>query len=347
MASIEHRAVIKFLTKLDKKPKEIYEQMNIVYGSDICSYQTIKYWAKEFKLGREILDEERAAKPKTSTSDEMVKAVFNIVTEDRRISIEKISHILGISYGSVHSILHEDLHLSKLSSRWVPKMLRFHEKQKRIDCASANLKIYKDNPENFEFRLVTGDETWVHHFEPESKQQSMEWTEVGQKPPIKFKAQKSARKVLASIFWDSQGIIMIDFLRGGRTITGEYYATLMEKLRISIREKRRGKLSKGVIILHDNAPAHTSKIAVEKINALKFTTLAHPPYSPDLAPSDYYLFPKLKEFLRGQHFDEDEVVENAVQNWFSEQPEEFYLKGIRKLQKRYEKCILVKGDYVE
>ena len=118
----------------------------------------------------------------------------------------------------------------------------------------------------------------------------MEWWHSGSPRPKKFQVQKSAEKVLASIFWDQDGILLIDYLPKGQTINAEYYSFLMVQLRDILKEKRRGKVTKGVLFLHDNAPGSTQK----KLAYLGFQCLDHPPYSPDLAPSDYHLFPGLK-----------------------------------------------------
>jgi len=77
------------------------------------------------------------------------------------------------------------------------------------------------------------------------------------------------------------------------TITGVYYAELLQKLRLAVKEKRRGKLTKVPLLLHDNAPAHRSRIGQAAILESGFEEMHHPPYSPDLAPSDYHLFPNL------------------------------------------------------
>ena len=106
----------------------------------------------------------------------------------------------------------------------------------------------------------------------------------------KFKTQPSAGKVMATVFWDSKGVPMVNYKPAGISITGAYYADLMKQLRTAIKEKRRRKLSQGVLLLHDNAPVHKSRIAQAAIRECKFEQLNHPPYSPDLAPSDYYLF---------------------------------------------------------
>ena len=122
------------------------------------------------------------------------------------------------------------------------------------------------------------------------KKESMQWKCPGSPQPKKFRTQPSADKVMATVFWDSKGIILTDYKPAGTSITEEYYANVIEQLMVAIKENRRGKLAAGVLLLHDNAPMHKSKVAQAAIRACKFEHLNHPPYSPDLAPSDYYLF---------------------------------------------------------
>ena len=83
-------------------------------------------------------------------------------------------------------------------------------------------------------------ETWIHHYTPESKQQSKQWTEAGCSAPKKTRSAPSAEKVMALVFWDAEGILFIDYLEKGKTITGEYYSNLLTRLDEKIREKRTG-----------------------------------------------------------------------------------------------------------
>jgi len=106
--------------------------------------------------------------------------------------------------------------------------------------------------------------------------------------------QKSAGKVLASIFWDEDSILLIDYLTKCRIINAEYYLSLLVQLKDILKEKRQGKVTKGVLFLHDNTPAHRALATQKKLTYLGFLFLDHPPYSPDLAPSYYHLFPGLK-----------------------------------------------------
>ena len=117
----------------------------------------------------------------------------------------------------------------------------------RASVYSAFLKQFRSKEDDFLSHLVTVNETWVHYYEPENKAQSRQSVGPGSPRLKKFKTQPSASKVMATVFLDAQGIIMLVFLAKKSTITGAYYANLLDYLRIVIREKRQGKLSKGIL----------------------------------------------------------------------------------------------------
>jgi len=164
------------------------------------------------------------------------------------------------------------------------------------------LQFFRRDPNDFLSRLVTIYETWLHHYDPETKQQSMEWRHSGSPRPKKFRVQKSSGKVLASIFRDQDGILLIDYLPNGQTINAEYYLSLLLQLKDILKEKRPGKVTKEVLFLHDNSPVHRALATQKKLAYLGFQCFDHPPYSPGLAPSDRHLFPGLKNQLKGRNF---------------------------------------------
>ena len=186
----------------------------------------------------------------------------------------------------------------------------------------------------------------VLYYDPLSKRASMEWRKPGEAPPRKAKGTQSTKKIMATIFWDCRGNLLIDFKERNTTVNAAYYASLLRKLRDAIR-KRQGMLSRGVHLLHDNAAVHTAAVAKAAVKECGFKEMEHPPYSPDLAPSDYYLFSKLKKDLRGRKFDDEEEVKTAVMEHFADKEPEYFLKGIELLVHRCEKCVEIKGDYVE
>jgi len=107
------------------------------------------------------------------------------------------------------------------------------------------------------------------------------------------------------------------------------------------------ELSAGVLLLHDNVPVHMSANSQAAIRHCGFQQLNHPPYSPHLAPSDYFLFRVKKKFLRGKRFSSEEEVKEAVTTWFEEQSKDFFSRGIKSLQQKWAKCIELLGDYIE
>ena len=189
------------------------------------------------------------------------------------------------------------------------------------------------------------DETWVHHFTPEAKQHSKQWKHPVSPPPKKAKTVPSAGKVMASVFWDADGILLIDYLQKGRTINGTYYASLLTQLREKIKIKRCGKLTKGVLFHQDNV--HKSVIAMAAIHDCGFKLIEHPPYSPDLAPPDFHQFPKLKTLISGTHFQSNDDIIHAVDGFLNGQEKDFFKSGIEALKHGWQKCIDTEGDYVE
>ena len=147
--------------------------------------------------------------------------------------------------------------------------------------------------------------------------------------------------------WDIEGVILVDFMPNGTTINSDAYIDTLRKLKAKLRRVRPHLDMSKVLLQHDNAKPHTSLKTREVIASFGWTTVTHPPYSPDLAPSDYHLFGPLKEGVRGQHFTSDQEVKHAVRNWLKMQPADFYKAGIVSLVHRWtvgiEKC----GDYIE
>ena len=109
------------------------------------------------------------------------------------------------------------------------------------------------------------------------------------------------------VFFDVNGVVLNWPVPVGVTVNGDYYRwVLKDKLRPAIRKKRPDFLQEGVILHHDNAPVHKSRVVSELVEGYSWELLEHPPYSPDLAPCDFYLFPKLKDMLRDCRFEDED-----------------------------------------
>ena len=221
-----------------KTSQEIHCELANVYESSAPSYAQVKFWVGEFKHSRMPLeDETRSGHPSDATDEEMCNKVQDLVYSDRLIKVEEIANALHISHGSVSTTLHDCLGMHKLTACWVPKSLSGEQMATRASVYSALLKQFRSKEDDFLSRLVTVDETWVHYYEPENKAQSHQSVGPGSPRPKKFKMQPSAGKMMATVFWDAQGVIMLDFLVKKSTITVAYHANLLDQLRTVIREK--------------------------------------------------------------------------------------------------------------
>ncbi|KAJ4444150.1 hypothetical protein ANN_05939 [Periplaneta americana] len=331
-ADCEVRSVIRFLNAQHLKPAEIYRQLKEVYGDTVMNERNVRKWCEMFNNGRtNVHDETRPGRPSLITEDLKTK-VNNRILQDRRTSLDEL-HIAfrDISRSLLGEIVSQHLGYHKICARWVPRQLSDQHKTQRMASALTFLMRYHTDGDAFLDQIVTGDETWVSH--------------NTQRPSANHTL--STQKVVATVFWDRKGVLLLDFMPKGTTINANRYCETLRKLRRAIQNKRRGMLSRGVVLLHDNARPHTAASTRELLDQFGWEIFDHPPYSPDLAPSDFHLFTKLKDFLGGTRFGSDEELKKTVNTWLNELAAEEYNTGILKLVNRYDKCLNVGGDYVE
>ena len=133
--------------------------MNAAFGDVSPSYYQVKFWSKHFKWGREsIEDYSRSGRPVEASSIVMCPKVADMILQDCRVKVSVIAHELGISTGTVSSIIHSVL-ISKVSYRWVPRILTLEQKACRQQFSEENLDVLRANPENFFLGIIAGDET--------------------------------------------------------------------------------------------------------------------------------------------------------------------------------------------
>src|SRR6185436_4921816 len=195
----ECRAIIKFLCFEGESVQNIHDRLLKFYGDNSPAFSTVAKWRAEFRRGRTSLDNDtRCGRPPTATSDDSVARVHEAVEADRRLTVRQIADLVGISKTSADRILREDLFMNKVCARWIPKSLSEEQKHARMEVSQTLLDRYNEDRDDFINRIVTVDETWVHHYDPETKQASMQWKHAGSPPPKKFRVQKSGGKIMAT-----------------------------------------------------------------------------------------------------------------------------------------------------
>ena len=163
--------------------------------------------------------------------------------------------------------------------------------------------------------------------------------------PKKLKTLPSAGKVMATVFWDAKGVIILDFLPKRSKITGVYYANLLDQLRTAICEKCWGKLSKGVLLQQDNARVHTCKVAMDAVEQNEYELIPHPVYSPDLETSSYpQIWIKISMDVISSL---TKKSRRQLRSGGNGKDHDFFSSGLMTLERCWSKCITLKGNYIE
>lgn len=279
----------------------------------------------------------------------MANEVERLVGEDRRITVNEISYELGISVGSVHEILTKKLKMEKKTARWVPHILSEEQKINRLVTCRNHLRRYRIEGEQFLSRVITGDETWARSYEPELKRQSAEWLPVDSPRPSKAIRGMPKMKSMHIIFYSSKKILVNYPVPQRTTVTGELYRwVLVHKLRPALLQKEPELLAAGPILLHDGAGPHRASVVIDQLDAWGWELLTHPPYSPDLSPCDYHLFPKMKEPIRGVRFETVDEITGAVLEQLKTLQKNGLDGGVPRLPHRWQSCVRrALGDYFE
>jgi len=164
-------------------------------------------------------------------------------------------------------------------------------------------------------KVVTRDETWCYGYDPETKQASSQWKTPNSPKPKKARQVQSNVKIMFISFFDANGIVHKEFVPPGQTVNRQFYLQVLKRLHDSVRKKRPEMWSSGNWFLHhDNAPAHTALSVQQFLAKNNMTVIPHPPYSPDLAPCDFFVFPFMKCQTKGKRFaDVSEVKKKTLE----------------------------------
>jgi len=250
-------------------------------------------WYKAFSEGCEsVKDEPRSGRPSTSKMGNSVEKVRALVRSDRRLTVRMIASELNLNHTTVHQILTQELAMRKLCAKIVPKNLTMEQKDNRKDmCLHVLEPIQSDR--NFLKNVITGDETWIFEYDPETKRQSKEWHTSATACPKKARMSKAKIKSMLICFFDSQRIVHTEFVPQGQTVNHFYYCEVLERLRKRVVHVR-PSIGNNWMLHHDNAPCHMVITVIEFLAKKGIPVVPQPPYSPDLSPCDFSFVPKTK-----------------------------------------------------
>lgn len=346
----EHwRAMIFYDFKSGLNQSESIDRLHKAFGDDAPSRATVFDWYAEFKRGRQHLqDDSHPGRPATAVTAKHIAAVRDLVEEDPRTTKHFIQDQLGIGSAALDEILHQHLGLRKVVARWVPHSLTSEQRQVRVEWCKDILKRFDGGKSKRIYDVITGDETWIYQYDPLTKAQSAEWVFPDDQLPTKVHRVKSVGKQMVASFFSLTGHIATIPLEGQRTVTANWYTSDCLPLVFAELCKRRPKTQlRGILVHHDNASAHTAAKTTQFLKDLGVHPLTHPPYSPDLAPCDFYLFPITKNKLRGQRFQSCEDAVAAFVSAIQDISKEEWKNCFKQWFQRMELCVECNGEYFE
>ena len=294
MSQFEQGANIMFMCRLGKSASETLSALQKVYCDTALKKSAVHNWFSRFKNGQKRLeDDQRSGRPSTSRTAEMIEKVRHLIQCDRRMTIVELEQEVGISHGSIHAILSDDLKMRRVSAKFVPRQLTTDQMGCRRMVAGDLFEKSTQDP-TFLTKIVTGDESWEFAYDQETKMQSAEWHTSSSPRPKKSRLVKSKEKLMLIAFFDIDGVMHHEFVPPGQTVNGHFYVQVLQRLRDAVRRKRRDKWQGEWFLNHDNASSHTSLVVQQFLAEKSIPLITQLSYSPYLAPSDFWLFPTLK-----------------------------------------------------
>ena len=221
--TLEERYAIKFCFKLEKNVTEKSGMLHTAFRPSCMNQASVFEWYKRFKEGREyVRNDERCGRSKEVRTPELIGQIKNFLDKDRRVSIETISAQFDVSVGTVHTIIRKELKMQEICAKFVPRVLREDQKERRCHDSRELVELTHSDPAVLD-ALVTCDENWIYCYDPETKRQSSQWKHAGSPRPKKARQNKSSHKLLMIPFFVSTGMIYMHWVPTGQTVNKKYY----------------------------------------------------------------------------------------------------------------------------
>jgi len=333
------RAFVYLCAALGEKRSTIQEKLHILFGDKAPQKSFVYKWMDPPDNDGAFNDAPRSGRP---ISDEnLTNMIRDMITDEPFHSTRSIAFILCVSRETVRHILLSGLNLRKLKCKWIPYTLTDIRRKKRVESAlTLHAMLTEDGilP-----RIITGDQSWFYLDNPVDEQ----WAASTDDVQRNIARTMQSKKVMVTILWGIKGFYLVEALPSDQNYNSTYFCELLTRLRSNLRKHKGVKRIKFFHLHLDNAKVHRSLYTEEKAEELGFTMLQHPPYSPDLAPSDFYLFGYIKMQLKGRHFETVAMLMIAIDEILRTIPPWVLSNVMGEWIERLETVIQNDGSYIE
>ena len=339
--SIDQRSIAIFLYLQGKNNKEIYTDMCTVLQGNCVGYSTITRFIREYKVSNII--KPIKTNPKTKDFDDIDIRIQKIVDEEPFLSVRQISTRTGIPKSTVFYRMTEKIGYISKHLKWVPHLLSDEQKQNRVNIAIDLLRILQKAERQGWKYFVTGDESWFYLCYDYERQ----WVTSGEEPSIRERKMISSQKVMITVFWNPNQIVLVDALPKGDKFNSLYFTNNILENLTTFGCGFPATNGKRLNVHVDNARPHTSKNTIRYMETHGMKKVPHPAFSPDLAPCDFYLFGYVKKLLEGKSFDtRDEIFSEVSKILYGISQEELKFAFFN-WKERLQNVIQMGGEYIE
>ncbi len=337
---MDQRSIVLFLDRKGLKATDIHNELVAVLDSDAVSYSTVTRYLRE---GRLALKESKEQEKKKNYMTDYTKenAILQFLEDEPYASIRTIAKSLRIPKSTVHYTLTQVLGWKIKHLRWIPHNLNSAQIENRVLKSKALLDMLtKAFHEKYDM-VITLDESWFYlHNDYEQI-----WVNASAEPPTRAKKMISSKKIFITVVWRPSGILLIDKLPKGVKFNSQYMVSnILTPVCDMLKNEISGSERK--LILHmDNAKPHRGKIVDAFIESSHLRKAPQPEYSPDVAPSDFFLFGYVKKQLEGKHYTSEDDLYDAIVEILMKIPSDVLKSSYRDWIKRLEDVIASNGLY--
>ena len=286
---------------------EIQKELKKQFGEHAYKTTAIYKHIREAKLGPS--EEEQIEHHGNLPDDQLLIRISQEVENNEFFSVRSLAKKLNSQPSLIYRYLTQYLGLVFKNTRWIPHSLNFLQKNERMKQSAKLFSILKKSKHNGYRDIITGDQSWfLYNYSPKGA-----WVFGDEDPPVFSNSRINNEKIMITVIWGVHGTYIVDMLPEGEHLNSIYFAkNILGPLEDQKDEIWPGR-GKHKIWLHlDNCRVHNSKYVQDEMKKTCFKRAPHPPYSPDIAPSDFFLFGYVKEKLRGESFKERNELYQAI-----------------------------------
>jgi hypothetical protein len=337
---MDQKSIVLYLGLKQMNATEIHNDLVATLKDKAMPYSTVTYHLRSTSFTpSELPEPEQPAEPDLTPSDE---AILLALAEQPFASVRQLARATHLSLGTVYWRLTHKLGFTVRHLRWVPHTLSAIDKQKREFSSGVLRGLLEVQRSRSWHDIVTLDEAWFYF----KTDYETIWLPPGVAPPQRERHTIASKKMMITIVWNPSGFHVIRALPKGAKFNADYYMSEILTPLLQWRSRQVGATDRKLIVHADNARPHTAKKVDQFFRDHGLLRAAHPPYSPDLAPCDFYLFGYIKGKLQGQCFDDGEQLLRAIDAICQAIEKVTLENAFRNWEERLSVCAGTKGEFI-